>query len=90
MNLKLSSLNEEYAKQLSNWKYNDIYSVYNYPSWDNMIEQKWAITDEKKRAKQFIAVVDNSNNLCGYGRFLKEDNFILLGLGLKPCLCGKI
>lgn len=41
MNLKLSSLNEEYAKQLSNWKYNDIYSVYNYPSWDNMIEQKW-------------------------------------------------
>ncbi|ACD54078.1 GCN5 family acetyltransferase [Clostridium botulinum] len=89
MNLKLSSLNEEYAKQLSNWKYNDIYSVYNYPSWDNMIEQKWAITDEKKRAKQFIAVVDNSNNLCGYGRFLKEDNFILLGLGLKPCLCGK-
>lgn len=32
MNLKLSSLNEDYARQLSNWQYSDIYSVYNYPS----------------------------------------------------------
>lgn len=89
MNLKVSSLSEDYARQLSNWQYNDIYSVYNYPSWDKMIENKWAITDKKKRFKQFMAVIDCSNNLCGYGRFVNYNNFILLGLGLKPCLCGK-
>jgi ribosomal-protein-alanine N-acetyltransferase len=32
--LHQTKLTEKYAKEISTWKYDDEYSVYNYPDWD--------------------------------------------------------
>ena len=89
MDLRLEMLTEDQARQICCWKYKGIYSIYNYPDWDTLIKQKWVITQEEKRKNEFTAVIDKSNNLCGYIRFIENKDFVLIGLGLKPSLCGQ-
>ena len=85
----LVEFTELYAKEICDWKYDGEYSIYNYPEWDKAFDEKWAITIEEKRKKEFSAVVDDYNNLCGYIRLQKKDEYILIGVGLKPSLCGQ-
>lgn len=54
--LNQTEFTEKYAKEISTWKYDTPYSVYNYPDWDNISEQKWAITIAVKRKEEFKAV----------------------------------
>ena len=89
MDLRLEILTEDHAKQICCWKYEEIYSIYNYPDWDTLNQQRWGITIEEKRKNEFTAVIDESNNLCGYIRFIENKDFVLVGLGLKPSLCGQ-
>ena len=89
MDLRLEILTEDHAKQICCWKYEEIYSIYNYPDWDTLNQQRWGITIEEKRKNEFTAVIDESNNLCGYIRFIEKKDFVLVGLGLKPSLCGQ-
>lgn len=89
MNFKLEYLDENYAKQICSWKYNDEYSVYNYPEWESISKQNWAITVEEKRKNEFVAVINKCFGLCGYIRFNNNYNYVLVGLGLKPDLCGQ-
>src|SRR5665648_843877 len=89
MNLKLEILTEDHAKQICCWKYEGIYSIYNYPDWDTLTQQRWWITIEEKRKNEFTAVIGKSNNLCGYIRFVENKDFVLVGLGLKPSSCGQ-
>ena len=49
--LHQTKLTEKYAKEISAWKYDDEYSVYNYPDWNKISAQKWAITIAEKRKK---------------------------------------
>ncbi len=51
--------------------------------------KKISATIEEKRKNEFTAVIDESNNLCGYIRFIENKDFVLVGLGLKPSLCGQ-
>jgi ribosomal protein S18 acetylase RimI-like enzyme len=89
MDLRLEILTEDQARQICSWKYEGIYSVYNFPDWDTLIKQRWGITLREKRKNEFTAVIDKSNNLCGYIRFIENKDFVLVGLGLKPSLCGQ-
>ena len=89
MKLKLVEFTEPYAKEIFNWKYEDEYSIYNYPEWNEAFNEKWAITIEEKRKKEFFAIVDDYNNLCGYIRLQDKDRYVLVGVGLKPSLCGQ-
>lgn len=68
MKLKLVELTESYAKEICDWNYDAEYSIYNYPAWNKIVNEKWGITIEEKRKKEFFAVVDDYNNLCGYIR----------------------
>jgi len=89
VNLKLVELSEPYAKEICVWKYAGEYSIYNYPAWDKVSNEKWAITIGEKRKKEFSAVVDDYNNLCGYIRLQNNNEYVLIGIGLKPSLCGQ-
>lgn len=89
MKLKLVELTETYAKEICDWKYDEEYSIYNYPEWNKVFNEKWAITIEDKRKKEFSAVVDGYNNLCGYIRLQDKKEYVLIGIGLKPTLCGQ-
>jgi hypothetical protein len=83
MNLKLEILTEDHAKQICCWKYEEIYSIYNFPDWDTLKQQKWGITQEGKRKNEFTAVIDESNNLCGHIRFIENKDFVFGWIGIK-------
>lgn len=89
MRLKLENFTESHAKQICNWKYDGEYSIYNYPSWNKVSNDKWAITVEEKRKMEFSALVDEYNNLCGYIRLQDKIEYVLIGVGVKPSLCGQ-
>lgn len=89
MKLILEELTESYAKQICSWKYSDEYSIYNYPEWSKICSEKWAITIDEKRKIEFSALVDDYYSLCGYIRLINKDDYVLIGVGLKPTLCGQ-
>jgi len=89
MNLKLEILTENHVRQICCWKYEGVYSVYNFLDWDTLVKLREGITIEEKRKNEFTAVTDENNNLCGYIRFVENKEFVLVGLGLKPLLCGQ-
>lgn len=89
MNFKISDLTESSAEQICSWKYEGIYSIYNYPSWKIVVKQKWGISIKAKREKEFVSVVDNFHVLCAYIRFIEDKDHITVGLGLRPDLCGR-
>ena len=89
MNLKLKELNQEDVKEICNWKYENEYAIYNFPDWSIIISQNWAISIESKRENEFVAIINELDNLCGYIRFIKKDDCILVGIGLNPLLCGQ-
>lgn len=89
MNLKTADLTKSSAEQICRWKYEGIYSIYNYPSWEVVVKQKWGISIKVKREKEFVSVVDNFDILCGYIRFIEDKDYITIGLGLRPDFCGR-
>ena len=49
MDLRLEILTKDHARQICCWKYEGIYSIYNFPDWSTLIKQRWGITQEEKR-----------------------------------------
>lgn len=82
-------LTELDAKEISTWDYGNDYKIYNCPSWKIMCEEKWAMTIPDKRKKEFRKIIDKKENIIGYFRFKKENNKIIIGLGMNPQLCGQ-
>lgn len=89
MKIKLVSLIEEHAKEISQWRYEEPYSVYNYIDWNTMFTLGWGITQKEKREKEFLAVVNERKELFGYIRLVEKRDGIIIGIGLRPDLCGK-
>jgi len=89
MTFKLDNLTEDYAKQICSWKYESKYSIYNFPAWNVIAKQHWAIAIETKRQNEFRAITNELGTLCGYIRLVNNNDCILVGLGLKPSLCGQ-
>lgn len=89
MNFTLTDFTEIHAKEVCDWKYYYEYYIYNYPEWDKASKEKWGIALEDKRKGEFKAVVDDSSSLCGYIRLLDRKEYVFIGVGLKPSLCGQ-
>lgn len=89
MELMLSELTLKDALEICSWKYEGEYSIYNYPKWDIVESQKWAIAVNEKRKSQFLSVVDENSKLCGYIRFIENNDNVVVGLGLNPSFCGQ-
>lgn len=88
----LSELTEKYAREICSWKYENEYSVYNYPGWDEISVSNWPITDPDRRKSEFEAILieqDGKTELFGYFSFAVKGQSVILGLGLKPKFCGK-
>ena len=49
MKLSLSKFTSENAKEICNWKYKGEYAIYNYPDYNKVANEKWAITIKEKR-----------------------------------------
>lgn len=84
----LSQLTEAHAIQICGWQYESEYGIYNFPDWETVKANGWLIADSKRRAEDYTAVLEEGR-LCGFFHFMKQEDKVLLGLGLAPEVCGK-
>lgn len=87
-NYVLTTLSEDYAKEICGWKYDEEYSIYNLSDWNVVVENAWDLAIEERRESDFVAVLSN-NQLIAYGRLTSIQDKAFIGIGLKPSLCGK-
>lgn len=68
MELTPQKVSEEYAKEIASWQHPGEYSIYNLPSWDNMIKENYSLCDSIKR-ERFIGYINKKKELIGFGEF---------------------
>lgn len=84
----VSVLSEDMAKEICTWKYEGAYSVYNFSSWEEVVKSGWNLSIEAEREKEFIGI-SKENELIAFGRIYYQDGICILGVGLRPTLCGQ-
>lgn len=87
MNLKPVKFTEELAKEITTWRYEEEYEIYNLPSWDEIINKQISLCKKEKR-KNFIGYLNEENNLIGFVNLVDEGDSVFLGIGVKPEYCG--
>ena len=87
-NIKKVSMNEEIAKQISLWKYEGDYEIYNLPTYEEMKAKNYGMVNTD-RANDYICYVDNEEVIAYASMKKMEDGRIFFGIGLKPDNCGK-
>lgn len=85
---RAAALTKEQAEEICAWRYAGPYEVYNSLPWEEVRARGWAMADESKRKREYHAVLDEDGTLCGFFRFFEENGVMMLGLGMKPDLCG--
>jgi len=88
MELTPQKISEEHAKEISSWEYPEEYSIYNLPSWDNMIKENYSLCDSIKR-ERFIGYINKKKELVGFVNLLDEGESVFFGVGVKPSYCNK-
>jgi len=87
MNLKKVKLTEMHAKEISNWKYDEEYSIYNLPTWDKMLQEKYSLCDDAKR-ERYIGFVNENKELVGFVNLQDQGDSVFFGIGVNPRVCG--
>jgi ribosomal protein S18 acetylase RimI-like enzyme len=86
--IKKSSMNEEYARQITEWNYEGEYSDYNLPSYEECKNKKYGMTREDRWNNYIVYTINNE--VVFYSNMKEMDNNKLyIGVGLKPKYCGK-
>jgi len=86
MQFRFKLMNEAYAHAIANWHYEGIYAFYDA---DRDIEDLEELLDPHSWTGKYCAVVDERGELVGFFCFEKEDEAVVIGLGLKPDCTGK-
>jgi RimJ/RimL family protein N-acetyltransferase len=87
-NYVLKELTEEYAIEICNWKYEKEYAIYNFSDYSIVVKNGWDLAIKERREKEFVGIVYN-DELIAYGRITSNCGKSIIGVGLKPILCGK-
>ncbi len=82
--LQMTKMTEEYAVEISTWKYEDEYKIYNMPTWEEMVEDEWALADEGKRGSDYLAFLTAGGKLAAFTRHTAQDGGFMLGVGVNP------
>lgn len=86
--IKKSPMNEEFAKQITEWIYEGDYSDYNLPSYEQCKNEKYGMTREDRWNNYIVYTINNE--VVFYSNMKEMDNNKLyIGVGLKPEYCGK-
>ena len=87
MNLKPVKFTEKVAKEITTWRYQGDYDIYNLPSWDEVIKKQISLCKKEKR-DNFIGYLNEENELIGFVNLVDEEESIFFGIGVKPNYCG--
>jgi ribosomal protein S18 acetylase RimI-like enzyme len=87
-NFKKTKMTDEIAQQISLWKYEGDYAIYNLPSYDEMKEKNYGMLN-KEKANNYICYL-NEEEVAAYSSMKEMENKrVFIGIGLKPEYCGK-
>lgn len=84
----VAPLTEADALTVCAWRYEGEYAVYNFPDWDIIAQQHWAITDAGLRRREFYSLRNVAGGIVGFFRLQEQESCVLLSLGLAPQCCG--
>lgn len=87
MILKSNILTQSQAKEISMWKYEGEYQIYNLPDWNTMNKEKYSLCDDIKR-KRFTAYTNEKNEIVGFTNLLDEGEYVFFGIGVNPKYCN--
>ena len=83
--LKYHRVTEAEKYIISEWKYPGEYSIYNNVPYNEQISTHRGFANTENNHFSFY----DDENLVGYINLRPKDNEILVGIGVKPELCGK-
>lgn len=87
-NYVLCILTEAMAKEICSWRYEGAYSVYNFSDWEEVVRNGWNLSVKEEREREFIGICKDGE-LFAYGRIHLENGVSILGVAMKPSLCGQ-
>ncbi|MCZ8522936.1 MULTISPECIES: GNAT family N-acetyltransferase [Paenibacillus] len=70
------------------WAYPPPYEIYNWKSWEQLLEGGEEFADPGIRESQYRSVLDEQGELAGFAQLFPITGVTRLGLGLRPDLCG--
>jgi ribosomal-protein-alanine N-acetyltransferase len=86
MKYVFTPMNEEYANDIADWHYDDIYSFYDMAADEDDLR---ILMDSKNWRDVIKAVLNENHELVGWASFYTENDEFWLSLGLRPDLTSK-
>jgi ribosomal-protein-alanine N-acetyltransferase len=87
VDLHFEQLSQEEAEAISEWRYPEPYSFYN---WTADVDDLRELLDPSLRGEAYWAVKDEAGELVGHFSFKpKDEQTVEIGLGLRPDLTGR-
>ncbi|MEB3101881.1 GNAT family N-acetyltransferase [Ferviditalea candida] len=86
---RLKPLTVGQAREICGWRYDPPYDVYQFPSWDKMVESLHEFADPEIRRRQYCGVMNEQGTLSGFAQFFPLAGLTRLGLGMRPDLSGR-
>ncbi|MBO5884182.1 MAG: GNAT family N-acetyltransferase [Clostridia bacterium] len=83
----INNMNDNIAKEICSWKYNNEFQIYNMPKFETAKIKNYSICNPNK-SKEFFCFFNDQNILVGYCRFIFKDNYFEMGIGLSPTWIG--
>ncbi|WP_127583646.1 GNAT family N-acetyltransferase [Paenibacillus koleovorans] len=86
----IAPLTEQHAEQITTWKYEPPYDVYQWPAWERMLADDYEFANAHIRETQYIAILDTADDhsLAAYAQLFPLEGWTRLGIGLHPVRCG--
>jgi len=86
----IKQMSTEIGKEISTWKYEGEYAIYNLESYDVLKERSSGITVEKRWKNYYCFFDEYSDELFAYLNIMqKPSGEVFIGIGVKPKYCGK-
>lgn len=79
-------LTEEEKRELCSWNYEGVYSLYNLPSYEEMKAKQMGFLNPD--LEQNYRAYYHKDLLVGFTNMLEKESEALIGIGVKPDLCG--
>ncbi|MGF7050130.1 RimJ/RimL family protein N-acetyltransferase [Paenibacillus sp. DS2015] len=78
-----------HAKSICEWKFAPPYNIYGWLPWEQMELLGIEFGDPLLRATQYLSVMNESGDLCGFAQLFPLEGVTRLGICMHPDLCGQ-
>ncbi|WP_310830906.1 GNAT family N-acetyltransferase [Paenibacillus pedocola] len=78
-----------HAENICEWIYKPPYNIYGWMPWEQMQALGIEFGDPVLRSQQYVSVVNEQGDLCGFAQLFPMEGVVRLGIGMRPDLCGR-